>query len=122
MANTKEKPSPSEPPPGSGFKPAEVLVINTPEMLKTISDPLRVKILETILSEALTVKQIATRLGASPTRLYYHVAELEKAGFVTQVDTRVKSGIVEKYYRMSAEGVTVDPMMLNFTGEHHSAL
>ncbi len=88
-------------------------MISTPEQLRAISDPLRLRIVELVLREALTVKQIATRLEQPPTKLYYHVAELEEAGFVTMVDTRVKSGIIEKYYRTSAENISVHPTLLN---------
>ncbi len=113
MAKKPTDPDHSTPAPGAGFQPADRMVISTIEQLKAISDPLRVKILELITRKALTVKQLAGRLEEPPTKLYYHVAELEKAGFVTLVDTRVKSGIIEKYYRTSAENITIDNKLLN---------
>jgi len=119
----KPKPNPlDEPAPGAGFQPADVLFIKTPEMLKAVSDPLRLDILELIHTQALTVKQIAGKLGEPPTRLYYHVAALEEAGFVTQVDTRLKSGILEKYYRASAENITVERRLLNASDKPSEAL
>ncbi len=108
--------SPTEPAPGAGYEPAAQITITTAEQLKAISDPLRISILESISREALTVKQIAKRLGQPTTKLYYHMAELEKAGFVTQVDTRVKSGIIEKYYRITAENITIDKNLLKTSG------
>ncbi len=114
MSSTSpQPPAPDETLPGATFQPAERFLISTPEQLRAISDPLRLRIIEQILHEALTVKQIATRLEQPPTKLYYHVAELEEAGFVTMVDTRVKSGIIEKYYRASAGNISVHPTLLN---------
>jgi DNA-binding transcriptional ArsR family regulator len=107
---------PTDPAPGANFQPVESLIISTPEQLKAISDPLRLSIIELIAKEALTVKQIAVRLNQPPTKLYYHVAELEEYGFVTLVDTRVKSGIIEKYYRAVSAHITVDRKLLNVSG------
>lgn len=109
-------PQPTDPAPGANFQPAESLIISTPEQLKAISDPLRLSIIELVAKEALTVKQIAVRLNQPPTKLYYHVAELEEYGFVTLVDTRVKSGIIEKYYRAVSAQITVDRKLLNVSG------
>lgn len=108
----RPKPAPAPP----AFTPAESLAITTPEQLKAVSDPLRLAILETLLKEALTVKQVAARLGQPPTKLYYHVNALEKIGVVTVVDTRVKSGIIEKYYRTSAQSFKVDRQMFRTRG------
>jgi DNA-binding transcriptional ArsR family regulator len=99
--------------PGAGFQPAEFLLVTTPEQLKAINDPLRLNILEILVCEALTVKQVASRLGQPPTRLYYHVNALEEAGFVIQVETRVKSGIIEKYYRATFKNIQVDRKLLS---------
>jgi len=117
-----QSPIPSDSLPGANFQPTERLVISSPEQLKAISDPLRLSILELIAHEALTVKQMAVRLGQPPTRLYYHVAELEGAGFAVLVDTRVKSGIIEKYYRAASENITVDRRLLNISTVDESAL
>ncbi len=102
-----------EPALGADYQPAEMLRITTLEQLKAISDPLRVDILEILADEALTVKQMADKLSQPATKLYYHVSELEAAGFVKLVGTRVKSGIIEKYYRIAAESMQVDRSLLN---------
>lgn len=104
------------PPASTAFTPAESLAITTPAQLKAVSDPLRLEILETLLKEALTVKQVADRLGQPPTKLYYHVKALEKIGVVTIVETRVKSGIIEKYYRASAQSLKVDRQLFRAKG------
>jgi DNA-binding transcriptional ArsR family regulator len=91
----------------------KLMKITTLEQLKAISDPLRVDVLEIITHEALTVKQMAEKLNQPPTKLYYQVSELETAGFVTLVGTRIKSGIIEKYYRTVSESIQVDRTLLN---------
>ena len=40
------------------------------ETLRAISDPLRVQVLELLESQALTVKQVAEKLGLAPSKLY----------------------------------------------------
>src|SRR5258705_10917118 len=95
----------------SRFQPRATLRVTTLQQLKVLSDPLRVDMLEMILYEAHTVKQIATILGLPPTKLYYHMSALEAAGFARVVQTQVKSGIIEKYYRRAARTFLVDPRL-----------
>ncbi len=113
MAKKDQNDLHTEPAPGAGYQPAEILRITTLEQLKAISDPLRMEILEIVAGEARTVKQMADKLSQPATKLYYHVSELEAAGFVKLVGTRVKSGIIEKYYRITAESMQVDRALLN---------
>lgn len=98
------------------YQPAELLHLTTPEQLKAISDPLRLEMLELVAEEARTVKQIAEILGKPATKLYYHMNALEAAGFVKMVETRVKSGIIEKYYRTVAQNFQVDRNLLKAGG------
>ncbi len=99
--------------PGADFKPAEVLRITTAEQLKAISDPLRLTVLELILHEARTVKQIAKILKQPATKLYYHMNTLEEQGLVSLVDTRLKKGIQEKYFRAAGITYQVDRKLLS---------
>jgi DNA-binding transcriptional ArsR family regulator len=65
--------------------------------IKVLADPLRMRILE-LLGEERTTKQVAGILGQPPTRLYHHVAALERVGLVRLARTRQSRGAVEKYY------------------------
>ena len=48
------------------------------ETLRAIADPLRVQIMELLEGgQALTVKQVAEKLGLAPSKLYYHFGALE---------------------------------------------
>jgi len=81
---------------------AETFTLTTIEQLRVIADPLRIRILDTLISRALTVTQLGRQLGESPAKLHYHVRELERLGMVRLVMTREKEGILEKYYRAAA--------------------
>jgi DNA-binding transcriptional ArsR family regulator len=65
--------------------------------IKVLADPLRMRILE-LLGEERTTKQVAGILGQPPTRLYHHMAALERVGLVRLARTRQSRGAVEKYY------------------------
>ena len=98
-------------------EPAEKFIIDDLDSLKAIVDPLRAQILETLVIEPLTVKQIAERLGVTPSKLYYHVNTMETHGFIQVVETRMVANMVEKYYRATAMSYEVDPELLAFQTE-----
>jgi DNA-binding transcriptional ArsR family regulator len=79
-------------------QPAEALHRLTDlAQIKVLADPLRIRILE-LLGEERTTKQVADILGEPPTRLYHHVAALERVGLVRLARTGQSRGAVEKYY------------------------
>ena len=86
------------------------------ETLRSLSDPLRVQIVE-ILAEDLTVKQVAERLGLAPSKLYYHFTTLEKLGLIEVAETRMVANMVEKVYRSSADILDVDPALFKSSRE-----
>lgn len=90
-------------------------VLTTLDEIKTISDPFRLKILFLFDEEKkpLTVKQMATKLEEVPAKVHYHVKELERIGVMEIVETREKSGIVEKYYGLTAETFKVERSLTN---------
>ncbi len=83
------------------FVPQAEMLINDLEILRTLSDPLRMRIIE-LLVEPLTVKEIAPKLNIGKTKLYYHINLLEKHGVIRVVRTRLVSGILEKSYQITA--------------------
>lgn len=84
--------------------------ITKPQEIKVISDPFRMKIISlfSINKEPLTVKQMADKLVEVPSRVHYHVKMLEKIEVMEIVETKEKSGIVEKYYLPTAEEFKID--------------
>lgn len=93
------------------------LIIEDLEVLKVISDPLRVRIIELISvtnrnGQLCTVKQLAEKLDMPPTKLYYHINLLEKHGLIEIAETEVVSGIVEKRYQVAAHQMRVSTSIL----------
>ena len=86
------------------------------ETLRALSDPLRMQIVE-LLSENLTVKQVAEKLGLTPGKLYYHFNTLEKLGLIEVAETRMVANMVEKVYHASADMLDVDPALFRFSKE-----
>ena len=68
------------------------------EQLRAISHPLRLRLFELFSEHPRTTMQAAERLGEPPTRLYHHVAALERAGLVRLRETRSHRGATEKYF------------------------
>ena len=66
--------------------------------LRALAHPLRLRMMELFAESPKTTKQVAELLGQPPTRLYHHVAALERAGLVVLKETRQNRGAVEKWY------------------------
>src|SRR3954464_5658697 len=66
--------------------------------LRALAHPLRLRMMELFAESPKTTKQVADLLGAPPTRLYHHVAALERAGLLVLKETRQNRGAVEKWY------------------------
>ncbi len=94
------------------FDGEDIRIIGDLETLRVVADPLRLRILEELRGAPRTVKQVAERVGQVPTKLYYHFRTLEEHDLIRVVDTRVVSGIIEKWYQTSAARLTVDRSLL----------
>jgi DNA-binding transcriptional ArsR family regulator len=72
---------------------------HTPEIMRILSDPRRVRILHLAADEPVTVKFLAEQLGEDPLRLYYHVKKMIKAELLEIAETRQQGNLTENYYR-----------------------
>jgi DNA-binding transcriptional ArsR family regulator len=70
--------------------------------MRALAHPLRLRILELFAEAPRTTKQVADLLGQPPTRLYHHVAALERAGLLRLKETRQNRGTTEKWYEAIA--------------------
>ena len=95
----------------------EMRVLNDPEVLRLIADPLRLRILELLRQAPHTVTELAGLLGVARTRLYYHIRLLESHDLVAVAETHLVAGITEKRYRVTAYRLTVDRSLIGGTGE-----
>jgi len=102
---------------GEEFEPAQQMTISNLETLKVAADPTRLRILEILTEKPLTVKQVASKLDTTPTKLYYHINLLEQHGLITVTASRIVSGIIEKQYRTSAHSLRVSKELLTLTEE-----
>lgn len=73
--------------------------------LRALAHPLRLRMMELFAESPRTTKQVAELLGQPPTRLYHHVAALERAGLLVLTERRQNRGAVEKWYRSAAEQI-----------------
>lgn len=87
--------------------------IESIEQLRAIADLLRVRIVDLLRNQPMTVTQLGDALGIAPAKAYYHVRELEKVGLLHLVETREKGGILEKYYQPVAREITVEKSLLS---------
>jgi Helix-turn-helix domain len=88
-----------------------------PAKLRVLADPIRSFVVYSLVPEAKTVRQLADELGCPPTRLYYHMQQLQKHALVFVEKQRTVSGIVEKHYRAAARELTLDRQAFTPTGK-----
>ena len=103
-------------------EPAAERLISDVETLKAISDPLRIRMLETMVSRneaSWSVRELAAQLEVPPTRLYHHVELLLERDLIRLASQRIVSGIIESRYRVAALSFRLDSALLS--GESASA-
>jgi DNA-binding transcriptional ArsR family regulator len=91
----------------------ETYEIETVEQMRAISDMLRIRIINTLEKQAMTATQLGEELGLAPSKVHYHVRELEKVGLLELVETREKGGILEKYYQPIAREISMKKALLS---------
>ena len=77
--------------------------------MRALAHPLRLRILEIFAEGPRTTKQVADLLGEPPTRLYHHVAALERAGLLVLKETRKNRGTIEKWYEAVPKQLVATP-------------
>lgn len=65
------------------------------EQQKLISNATRIQILHLLKNEALTAKQVATKLNKSTGSVHYHVQILYDGGLLELVDTKENEGLLK---------------------------
>jgi len=90
----------------------DLFTITDLETLKAVSTPFRQNLMKLMAEKPRTVKEMARELDMPPSRLYYHVNQLEKYGIIRVVKTQLVSGILEKHYQISARNFRVARSLL----------
>lgn len=74
----------------------------TLEQQKTISTPLRSRLIAILYENAMTSTQVAEILNKNTGTIYYHIQQLLKNDILVIEKTEVNKGVIEKYYRARA--------------------
>jgi putative molybdopterin biosynthesis protein len=101
------------------------------EQLKLLSDPRRRAILQELMLGPASLTMLGKVLGEHPAWIRHHLKQLEAAGLVELVETKIQSGVVEKFYSARAGGYLVQELILPpkhdrpvivFSGSHDLAV
>lgn len=93
-------------------------IIKNYTQLKTISDPLRVKIVIMLIEKELTVTEISKEIGLEKAKVFYHLKELEKQKMIAIVRKEEVKGNIYKYYRATHNGFKIDKNLLPLSKEY----
>jgi DNA-binding transcriptional ArsR family regulator len=93
-------PTTSHHPPRGGldYELADEVHADTPERLKALGDPLRLTIVDLVLERAMTVTELAERVGRPKGSVAHHVNVLVDAGILQVVRTRKIRATEERFY------------------------
>lgn len=83
------------------------------QQIRALAHPLRLRILDALVREPRTTKQVADLLGERHTKLYHHVRELEQAKVIRLTETRPKRGTIERYYQATATQFKAAPSIFS---------
>jgi putative molybdopterin biosynthesis protein len=82
------------------------------EQIKLLTDPRRLAILRRLMAAPANLTELGQALGEHPAWVRHHLKQLEQAGLVEIVETRIAGGIVEKFYRAHAGGLLLQELIL----------
>lgn len=101
------------------------------DQLKLLADPRRLAILRQLMEGPASLTMLGKALGRHPAWIRHHLKQLEAAGLVDLVETKIQSGVIEKFYRARAGGFLVQELILPespsrpsivFSGSHDMAV
>lgn len=83
---------------------------DTAERMKALGDPLRLHVLDLVLERAMTVSELAERLGRPRGTVAHHVDLLVETGLLRVVRTRKVRAIEERFYGRTARTIVLRDM------------
>ena len=110
---------------------ASIQPLQSFEQLKLLADPRRRAILQELMLGPASLTMLGKALGEHPAWIRHHLKQLEAAGLVELVETKIQSGVVEKFYSSRAGGYMVQELILPpdrgrpvivFSGSHDLAV
>jgi putative molybdopterin biosynthesis protein len=91
---------------------SSITSIHSFDQLKLLADPRRLAILQHLMSAPATLTSIGNVIGEHPAWVRHHLKKLEDVGLVKLVETRIQSGVVEKYYQACSNGYLLQELIL----------
>jgi DNA-binding transcriptional ArsR family regulator len=88
------------------------LVLTRLDQLRALAEPLRFKMVETLIAAEQSATGLARALGVPTTRLYHHLELLEKAGLIKVVRQVRRRGVDERVYQAAAHELTIAANLL----------
>lgn len=92
------------------YELADEVEADTPARLKAAGDPLRMLILDLVLEEAMSVTELADRVGRPRGTVAHHVDILHDAGLLQVVRTRKVRAMEERFYGRTARTINFPDM------------
>jgi DNA-binding transcriptional ArsR family regulator len=87
------------------YELADAVHADTPARLKALGDPLRQLLLDLVLEQAMTVSELAERVGRPRGSIAHHVDLLVDAGLLQVVRTRRVRAVEERFYGRTARTI-----------------
>ena len=83
----------------------DVVDANTPARMKALGDPIRMTIVDLVLERAMSVTELAERLGRPRGSVAHHVTVLVDAGLLQVVRSRKVRAVEERFYGRTARTI-----------------
>lgn len=87
------------------YELADDISADSPARLKALGDPLRLLILDLVLERAMSVSELAERIGRPKGTIAHHVDLLVSAGLLQVVRTRKVRAMEERFYGRAARTI-----------------
>src|SRR5439155_2999817 len=91
------------------YEISDRLVAVTPEQLKALGDPLRLRICDLVLERAMSVNELAARVDRPAGSVAHHVRVLVAAGMLRVVRTRRVRAVEARFYGRVARPIALPP-------------
>ncbi|NOR85853.1 helix-turn-helix domain-containing protein [archaeon] len=90
-------------------------IVTNEETLKSLTHPLRARILTELVHESMYPLQLSRKIGIHEQNIYYHIRALERAGLIKKDKTEAKAGTIAQYYTATKTAYSFIPNFVKST-------
>jgi DNA-binding transcriptional ArsR family regulator len=83
------------------------IIADTPQRMKALGEPVRMLVLDLVLERAMTVTELADRIGKAKGTIAHHVDVLVASGLLKVVRTRQVRAVTERFYGRTAQTIVL---------------